>query len=301
MSKFLPSDSYRKLPGTGRLIGGHPINSGCQLCMVNSESIGTVSHDLTLGANNGTINNGSWGPGKFGNTVRYNGSSTYIQIADVAALRLTTFTLSAWVRPTSTEFSNSGFVFHKAASATGGADRRNYTLYLSSTGKITFQFTVGSSQYKQVNGNTSLVAGVWYHVAGTFDGATSTVYLNGVFDGSAALAFTPDNDGTNPVYLGRYNSGADSAPSNYFDGSADLQRIWNRALYAYEVRQLFERPFIGIDGILGHNMLDLGGLDALAAAAGLIKTRNGLAWASVKSVDGLAAASIKTINGLAAN
>ena len=39
----------------------------------------------------------------------------------------------------------------------------------------------------------------------------------------------------------------------------------------------------------------------IVAAGGVIKTRNGLAWASVKSVDGLAAASVKTINGLAAN
>jgi hypothetical protein len=42
-------------------------------------------------------------------------------------------------------------------------------------------------------------------------------------------------------------------------------------------------------------------LPAAAAAGGLIKTRNGLAWASVKTINGLANASIKTVNGLQAN
>jgi hypothetical protein len=185
--------------------------------------------------------------------------------------------------------------------AGGGDDKRNYDLDLfRDVWKLRLYFTAGEGNYKGFTGNGVIAPGAWYHAVGTFDGATLTLYLNGQFDASAAFAFTPDTS-TNAVQIGRYLNGVDSGAVNYFAGLMDLQRIWNRALYAYEVRQLFERPFIGIDGIFGNNMLDLGGLDALAAAAGLIKTRNGLAWASVKSVDGLAAASVKTINGVAAN
>lgn len=45
---------------------------------------------------------------------------------------------------------------------------------------------------------------------------------------------------------------------------------------------------------------DVGADEYVAAAAGVIKTYNGLAWASVKTIDGVAVASVKTINGAAA-
>ena len=264
MSGYLPQDSYRKVPGTGRYMGGHPINSGCQLCMVNNESIGTVSHDLTRGANNGTINNGSWGPGKFGNTVRYNGSSTYIQIADVAALRLNNFSLSCWFKTSSTP---DGFLIQKSA---GGNDKRNYEMDLLGAGaKLRLYFSAGEGQYKGFTGNSVIAPRVWYHAVGTFDGATSTLYLNAQFDGSSAQAFTPDT-GTNPVQIGRYLNGENGLPGNYFAGLMDLQRIWNRALYAYEVRQLFERPFIGIEGISGHSAMQFPGWNSTAAGTTFI-------------------------------
>ena len=76
----------------------------------------------------------------------------------------------------------------------------------------------------------------WHHLAGTFDGTTGRLYLDGVATG------TPDTSGslvTNNLnlYIGR-NTDPDVA-TTYFNGLIDDVRIYNRALSAQEVKQLY--------------------------------------------------------------
>ena len=72
----------------------------------------------------------------------------------------------------------------------------------------------------------------WTHVAGTYDGATSTVYINGQVVSSRAMTGSiPLND--NPLGIG-----GDPGSSFYgIDGALDEMRIWNRALSAAEIQQ----------------------------------------------------------------
>jgi hypothetical protein len=71
------------------------------------------------------------------------------------------------------------------------------------------------------------------HVAGTYDGTTYSVYINGVLDGTATLG------GTVPVNPGlTFRIGGDSTGANLFVGLIDEVEVYNRGLSAAEVAGL---------------------------------------------------------------
>src|SRR2546430_9039414 len=79
-------------------------------------------------------------------------------------------------------------------------------------------------------GPTGLGLNTWTHLAGTFDGATMRLYVNGVEVASqaqtAALTAT----------AGTLQIGADSYTGENFAGRIDEVRIYNRALTAAEIQ-----------------------------------------------------------------
>jgi hypothetical protein len=100
-----------------------------------------------------------------------------------------------------------------------------------------FTFVV-SSHGKQVVLHSTTVAqrGVWYHVAGTYDGSKSTIWINGVAENSATPGFALDYDMT-PVYIG--TSGTWAPYLGMFSGIIDQPTIYNRALSADEIKRIY--------------------------------------------------------------
>lgn len=77
---------------------------------------------------------------------------------------------------------------------------------------------------------TPIASGVWYHVAGTYDGSVFRTYLDGQLVGASApgLALTR---GRPHVYIGSYNDGY----AYGFEGVIDDVRLFTRPLSALEV------------------------------------------------------------------
>jgi hypothetical protein len=65
--------------------------------------------------------------------------------------------------------------------------------------------------------------GRWYHVAQTFDGRTYRSYVDGVLEGEAKVAFTPQGPGNTSIGV-RYTR------VNYFHGAVRMARFSRRAL-----------------------------------------------------------------------
>jgi Concanavalin A-like lectin/glucanases superfamily len=65
--------------------------------------------------------------------------------------------------------------------------------------------------------------GRWYHVAQTYDGKTYRSYVNGVLQGEAEIAFTPQGEGAASI-------GTRINRRNYFKGAIRLARFTPRAL-----------------------------------------------------------------------
>src|SRR5204863_482455 len=143
--------------------------------------------------------------------------------ADGASLRLTTgMTLEAWVYPT--------------GALTGWRaviDKNVDGYYLMASSDQGNRPAVGGAWppgARIMYGPTGLGPNTWTHLAGTFDGATMRLYVNGELVASqaqtAALTAT----------AGTLQIGADSYTGENFAGRIDEVRIYNRALSAAEIQ-----------------------------------------------------------------
>jgi len=97
--------------------------------------------------------------------------------------------------------------------------------------------TDGNGAEQQINGNAALATGSWQHVAVTLSGNLGILYVNGVEVGrNSNMTLKPASLGnTNLNYIGRSQYSADP----YLDGRVDNFRIYNRALSAAEISNLY--------------------------------------------------------------
>ena len=86
-------------------------------------------------------------------------------------------------------------------------------------------------------GPGTVAQNTWAHQAGTYDGATARLYLNGVPINSGAISgtFAPQ---TNPVVLSGNANGADHAVTEQVPGQLDEIMLYRRALSADEIARL---------------------------------------------------------------
>src|SRR5581483_11362428 len=85
-------------------------------------------------------------------------------------------------------------------------------------------------------GTAATAVNTWTHLAGTYDGTTLRLYVNGTQVGTAAktggIAVS-----TNPLQIG-----GDSIYGQYFSGVIDEVRIYNRALSVTEIKNDMNNP-----------------------------------------------------------
>ena len=79
-------------------------------------------------------------------------------------------------------------------------------------------------------GRPRLLLSTWTHLAGTYNGSTLTLYLNGVSIGTLATT------GAITTSTGGLKIGGNSLWPEWFQGDIDEVRIYNRALSAAEIQ-----------------------------------------------------------------
>lgn len=192
--------------------------------------------DLSGNSNNGTVN-GS--PGRVflpeGETVDkdiigmnlthpvnaqfYDTTDGYIEVADAASLDITSaITLEAWVKPE---------VVNVAQTVIG--KNSAYALNITSGAKLQFQRWSGTTS-GTVASSASLVAGGWRHIAATYNGTTTLLYINGALD-TTSTAISGAIDATSTAAL----IGALTSSTQQFTGYIDDVRIYSSVLTAAQI------------------------------------------------------------------
>lgn len=204
---------------TAGLVGYWPLNEGS---------------GLTADDQSGNGNNGMWsGSAPYYSTPGYNqtyagnfnGSSDAVDIGIPASLQLQTFTLTAWINATNNNATRA--MFGGSGSGDGYYEFRDNSandLELLKQGQV----SIGSSA-------STVPAGTWTFVAVTYDTSGNYVfYINGAAVGSGTNKQT-FSYGSDHEMLGKGFS-----TSEYFNGTMQDARIYNRALSASDIQVIYK-------------------------------------------------------------
>jgi hypothetical protein len=213
------------------------------------EGSGQVVHDLSGNGNHGILgstpvaddHDPTWiRSGLFGRALHFDGND-FVRIPDSPKLAPAQITVSTWVRGTGTP----GTYRYVVGKGADGCVSSSYALDTSYNGGLEFYTWDGTARH-----NSALLApseiwdGKWHHVAGTWDGVSARLYLDGVNRGTDG-----DTPG-GPTYdlpvgasgIGGYLGTCDL----YYAGDVDEVSIFSQALavdkiYA-AIKAVFPRP-----------------------------------------------------------
>ncbi len=172
--------------------------------------------------------------GKIGQALAFNGSSQYVTLPNLGASVSggSPRSISAWIYPTSAAGNIS--VFSYGSNSFGTELGLLYNIHT----KDIYIYSNGNDWYTADN---VVPLNQWSHVVFAYDGGTTSnstlhVYINGI-------AYTLTQSGTNIAINttnSNYTIGNYYLGSGYFPGSLDDVRVYNRALSASEVKQLYQ-------------------------------------------------------------
>jgi hypothetical protein len=180
-------------------------------------------YDDAIGANDGmTAGAASFGPGFDGQGFALTGGpNSFVEVPNDPSLQITgAITMDAWVNQT---FFGGRIIDKVTAFSVDG--------YLLDVIGDRLRLFMGG---EWVQSEHSLPLGSFAHVAGVYNGSTLAVYINGVLSNEIPTTLT-----SIPVSSNSFRIGADSTGGSLLNGVIDEPRVFNRALSAAEIAQIF--------------------------------------------------------------
>ncbi|MCX6879942.1 MAG: SUMF1/EgtB/PvdO family nonheme iron enzyme [Verrucomicrobia bacterium] len=198
--------------------------------------------DASLRGHDGTVNGGvTFTPGVLGQGASFNGSNGVIRVASAADLNFGTgdFSVSLWVNFNDLAPYENGLI----CKDTFAGDGSNMTGWHINTGTtagslriITRHMVGGVGQGGSITefGSGNLSTGTWYHLVAARRSGLMTTYINGIAGMPTQEAPAVDVTSDGDLTLGALTPSS----RQWFAGSLDEVRIYNRALSAAEILQL---------------------------------------------------------------
>ncbi len=189
--------------------------------------------DRSGSGNNGNVIGASRVIGKVGQAMKFlgNNSGTYIDLGSSSVLNPSNFTISAWVKPRDAS-SAYGYIYSNARDCC--STYKGIELFIGYNRLYT---QIWNSTAAAISSNAIIANNPgWVFVTSSYDGVTLKLYINGVLDNSTATALGVGSPASFNTAIG----GMGMAPGTYtMDGDVDEVRLYNRALSAAEIKQLY--------------------------------------------------------------
>lgn len=157
-----------------------------------------------------------------GSVLQFDGVDDYISFGTTALKPTAGLTAEAWINPAS---------WSSTCTILGNTQASGYAIWMS--GGTLYGYVYRNGSYGIVSTDVSAYAAAWYHVALTYDGRYTRLYVD------AVLMSTDDAGGTYPIFYTANTTyfGAESftvgalapQPGFYYQGQLDEVRIWNYA------------------------------------------------------------------------
>jgi DNA-binding transcriptional MerR regulator len=192
------------------------------------EGSGSIAHD-EMENYDGVINNPEWVDGVTGKALRFDEES-YVDVLNTSDLNFPSeFTLSAWIKFNDDNDDNVVVGKHISGYVSG---------YLLGVRNNKINFYVNNAPLPgnkpRLETSETYDDDKWHHIAGVYDG-TQYLYVDGVLKAEQSQAysiFSPANIRVGGIFQGENNGG--------FIGDIDEVRIYNKALTAEEIEELYE-------------------------------------------------------------
>jgi len=208
----------------------NPLPPGLAAGWSFNEASGTSATDSSGNNNAATLVNGVLRTtGNYGGGLTFDGVNDYLTVPNSPSLDIsgTGLTLSMWINPQALSGGDS-VVLGKFWNATMTSPYYQYGLELAG-GTVPVFYVGTTSGVLSASMGSALVLNQWSYLAVVFDGSQVKFYLNGALVTTASLPATITAR-SNPFRLG-----ADNNTQQFFKGSLDEVRIYNRALTAQEI------------------------------------------------------------------
>jgi len=189
------------------------------------EENGTKAADSSGKGRHGAVKGGAkWVEGKLGGALGFDGKDDFVEVPHHSSINPTgAVTVAAWAMSGTSKWNESGFLVSK---------RDSYILH-PDKGSKTVKFYVFAGGWRNAAFTPAVDITRWHHYAGTYDGGTVRLYIDGRKVASTAYR------GSIKADTGRLCIGWDEGQSGRrFKGSMDEVRIYDRALGAQEVKEL---------------------------------------------------------------
>jgi len=199
--------------------------------------------DSSGNGNNCTRKPDDYGPiqtqGKIRNALQFNGTDQYLNCEDSNSLDVTKeISIAAWIYPTS-----SNLTYYRAIVAKYSQDdnKRAYQLivdegYSTYLGQGTIQLWISPDGRSRDHVEAPGFLNKWQHVVGTYDGSTKSmsIFVNGEIKDKKNTTFDSVFVTDKPLRIG-----SDQKLLRFFQGKIDEVRIYEKALSAHEIQQLY--------------------------------------------------------------
>jgi hypothetical protein len=209
-----------------------------------NEGSGQTIHDYSGNGNNGTLgagagaddNDPTWIKGVFyGSALRFDGVNDFVTITGSSSLQPQNLTVSAWVRGNGSP-GVARYILAKGAA--GGCLGSSYGLYTGMNGGMAFYVKSDDGFHISPLADPALWDGRWHNVAGTFDGRTVRLFVDGYQVGTGTASTSPIGYGlpNEDTVIGSY---LDDSCNLYLVGDIDGVSVWNRALPISDLATIF--------------------------------------------------------------
>jgi hypothetical protein len=196
------------------------------------EASGTVAYD-SAGTNHGTlVGDTAWTTGQIGGALEFDGDGDRVEISDSATIlgdATSSFSVTGWAKA-DTLGSNGGL-----DQIWGRGGKGNY-MRLSDNGGPTINLAHKSGGWYVLDSGVIPVVDTWYHCAITYDDSTNQlrIYVDGDEKNNTTVTSFTTNSSNFEI------SGTSGDASHSLDGVIDDVRIYDRALSAEEIKQVYE-------------------------------------------------------------
>jgi hypothetical protein len=200
---------------------------------------GTTVYDEWAGGYNGTASNGvTFGEtyAAVGQGASFDGTNDFLALP-LAAAGSAAGSVSAWIKS-----SKSGTLQSIVSSADTAYIEKFVRIDIDTGNRLTCLSRIDIAVAHYVQGDTVMATGQWHHVVATADGSDYALYVNGAVQSLTTVtgdnsgrwfANVPDRDN---LQIGLLTRSSSIIP---FAGQIDEVRIYNRALTADEIKQLY--------------------------------------------------------------